>query len=187
MGRPAPLRAGLRGICGRPGRAAGCGERLASATNEIFLHLLRAKHEVPQQRSQQILALQGDACKLCGAPIALGTCGFDQVVPVSTAFRGRSRSSRRSATSASGSRPAWRIRTRPVKPHVVRDLRELAKAVAAGLRTGEVERGLGLLGHAGARTWCAATKTGWPARASLCLCSARWIWCKKGRRDAWLT
>ena len=64
------------------------GQRLAGATNEVFLHLLRAQREVPQQR-EQILALQGGACKLCGAPIALGTCEFDHVVPVSTAFRGQ--------------------------------------------------------------------------------------------------
>ena len=64
------------------------GQRLAGATNEVFLHLLRAQREVPQQR-EQILASQGGACKLCGAPIALGTCEFDHVVPVSTAFRGQ--------------------------------------------------------------------------------------------------
>ena len=64
------------------------GQRLAGATNDVFLHLLRAQREVPQQR-EQILASQGGACKLCGAPIALGTCEFDHVVPVSTAFRGQ--------------------------------------------------------------------------------------------------
>ena len=64
------------------------GQRLAGATNEVFLHLLRAQREVPQQR-EQILASQGGVCKLCGAPVALGTCEFDHVVPVSTAFRGQ--------------------------------------------------------------------------------------------------
>ena len=64
------------------------GQRLAGATNEVFLHVLRAQREVPQQR-EQILASQGGACKLCGAPIALGTCEFDHVVPVSTAFCGQ--------------------------------------------------------------------------------------------------
>ena len=48
------------------------GQRLAGATNEVFLRLLGAQREVPQQR-EQILASQGGACKLCGAPIALGT------------------------------------------------------------------------------------------------------------------
>ena len=34
------------------------GQRLAGATNEVFLHLLRTQREVPQQR-EQILASQG--------------------------------------------------------------------------------------------------------------------------------
>ncbi|CAE7643828.1 pfh1, partial [Symbiodinium microadriaticum] len=89
----APCRVAMRSLCEwrslrlRAGEAD-CASAWPGATNEVFLHLLRVQREVPQQR-EQILASQGGACKLCGAPIALGTCEFDHVVPVSTAFRGQ--------------------------------------------------------------------------------------------------
>ena len=50
--------------------------------NEVFLHLLRAQQKGP---GRSILA---GACKLCGTHVALGTCEFDHMVPVSTVFRG---------------------------------------------------------------------------------------------------
>ena len=64
------------------------GQRLASATSEAFMQLLKAQRELPQNR-EQILAAQGGLCKLCGAPVGLGTCEFDHVVPVHQAFRGQ--------------------------------------------------------------------------------------------------
>ena len=64
------------------------GQRLASAASEAFMQLLQAQRELPQNR-EQILAVQGGLCKLCGAPVGLGTCEFDHVVPVHQAFRGQ--------------------------------------------------------------------------------------------------
>ena len=64
------------------------GQRLASATSEAFMQLLKVQRELPQNR-EQILAAQGGLCKLCGAPVGLGTCEFDHVVPVHQAFRGQ--------------------------------------------------------------------------------------------------
>ena len=58
--------------------------------------------------------MQGGACKLCGAPIALGACEFDH--------------------SGAGEHRLLQVRG-------VRDLCELAAAAAAGLRAAEVERG----------------------------------------------
>ncbi|CAE7240346.1 unnamed protein product [Symbiodinium natans] len=64
------------------------GQRLAAAATEALMHLLKAQRELPQQR-EQILQAQGGLCNLCGAPVALGTCEFDHVVPVHQAFRGQ--------------------------------------------------------------------------------------------------
>ena len=143
------------------------GQRLAGATNEVFLHLLRAQREVPQQR-EQILASQGGACKLCGAPIALGTCEFDHVVPVSTAFRGQIQEFQalchechRLKTSLENSHAG-----EPLQPRGVRDLCELAAAAAAGLRAAEVERGPGLLGRG-----CGALPQEWARQRALSLAS----------------
>ena len=142
------------------------GQRLAGATNEVFLHLLRAQREVPQQR-EQILASQGGACKLCGAPIALGTCEFDHVVPVSTAFRGQIQEFQalchechRLKTSLEHSHAT--ALGEPLQPRGVRDLCELAAAAAAGLRAAKVERGPGLLGRG-----CGALPQEWARQRAL--------------------
>ena len=121
------------------------GQRLAGATNEVFLRLLRAQREVPQQR-EQILASQGGACKLCGAPIALGTCEFDHVVPVSTAFRGQ-------------------IQEFQALCHECHRLKtSLENSAAAGLRAAKVERGPGLLGRG-----CGALPQEWARQRALSL------------------
>ena len=98
------------------------------------------------------VAQPGGACKLCGAPIALGTCEFDHVVPVSTAFRGQIQEFQalchechRLKTGLENSHAT--ALKKPLQPHGVRGLRELAAAAAAGLRAAEVERGPGLLGR----------------------------------------
>ena len=65
------------------------GQRLAGASLEVFLHLLQGKHEDTRSRREELLAQQQGMCKLCGAPIALGTFEIDHIIPVSQSFSGQ--------------------------------------------------------------------------------------------------
>ena len=65
------------------------GQRLAGASLEVFLHLLQGKREDTRSRREELLARQQRMCKLCGAPIALGTFEIDHVIPVAQSFSGQ--------------------------------------------------------------------------------------------------
>ena len=65
------------------------GQRLAGASLEVFLHLLQGKREDTRSRREELLAQQQGMCKLCGAPIGLGTFEIDHVIPVSQSFAGQ--------------------------------------------------------------------------------------------------
>ena len=62
-----------------------CGQRLAGAASEVFLHLLKARRDPPGSR-QALLAEQDHQCKLCAAPITATTCELDHIVPVHQSF-----------------------------------------------------------------------------------------------------
>ena len=108
------------------------GQRLASAASEAFMQLLKAQRELPQNR-EQILAVQGGLCKLCGAPVGLGTCEFDHVVPVHQAFRGQIQAHE----DCLGELPRHDPRN-PLQPPTLRGLRPFPEAAAAGVRPAEV-------------------------------------------------
>eukprot|EP00439_Symbiodinium_sp_Y106_P043838 s8205_g5.t1 len=65
------------------------GQRLAGASLEVFLHLLQGKREDTRTRREELLARQQGMCKLCGAPIGLGTFEIDHVIPVAQSFSGQ--------------------------------------------------------------------------------------------------
>ena len=65
------------------------GQRLAGASLEVFLRLLQGKRDDTRSRREELLARQQGMCKLCGAPIALGTFEIDHVIPVSQSFSGQ--------------------------------------------------------------------------------------------------
>ena len=65
------------------------GQRLAGAAAEAFQHLLKAKRLDPRGSRDRILEEQNYQCKLCSAPIELGCCEFDHVVPVHQALEGQ--------------------------------------------------------------------------------------------------
>ena len=119
------------------------GQRLASAASEAFMQLLKAQRELPQNR-EQILAAQGGLCKLCGAPVGLGTCEFDHVVPVHQAFRGQIQELQalclechRTKTALENSH-ATTLESRFMQPPGLRGLRPFPEAAAAGVRPAEV-------------------------------------------------
>ena len=62
------------------------GQRLAGAAAEA---LLKAKRLDPRGSRDRILEEQNYQCKLCSAPIELGSCEFDHVVPVHQALEGQ--------------------------------------------------------------------------------------------------
>eukprot|EP00439_Symbiodinium_sp_Y106_P020317 s8192_g2.t1 len=65
------------------------GQRLAGAAAEAFQHLLKARRLDPRGSRDRILEEQNYQCKLCSAPIELGCCEFDHVVPVHQALEGQ--------------------------------------------------------------------------------------------------
>ena len=65
------------------------GQRLAGAAAEAFQHLLKARRLDPRGSRDRILEEQNYQCKLCSAPIQLGCCEFDHVVPVHQALEGQ--------------------------------------------------------------------------------------------------
>ena len=65
------------------------GQRLAGASLDVFLHLLQGKREDTRSRREELLARQQGMCKLCGAPITLGTFEIDHVIPVAQSFSGQ--------------------------------------------------------------------------------------------------
>ena len=65
------------------------GQRLAGAAAEAFQNLLKAKRLDPRGSRDRILEEQNYQCKLCSAPIELGSCEFDHVVPVHQALEGQ--------------------------------------------------------------------------------------------------
>ena len=81
------------------------------------------------RRHQRGLASQGGACKLCGAPIALGSCEFDHVVPVSAEFCGQAGALPRVARAQNQPQ-----RVRPTWPR--RGCRRWCAGCRSGARTG---------------------------------------------------
>ena len=65
------------------------GQRLAGAAAEAFQHLLKAKRLDARASRDRILEEQNYLCKLCSAPIELGACELDHVVPVHQALEGQ--------------------------------------------------------------------------------------------------
>ena len=65
------------------------GQRLAGISLDVFLHLLQGKREDTQSRREELLARQQGMCKLCGAPIAMGTFEIDHVIPVAQSVSGQ--------------------------------------------------------------------------------------------------
>ena len=65
------------------------GQHLAGASLDVFLHLLQGKREDTRSRREELLARQQGMCKLCGAPITLGTFEIDHVIPVAQSFSGQ--------------------------------------------------------------------------------------------------
>ena len=65
------------------------GQRLAGASLEVFLHLLQGKREDTRSRREELLVRQQGMCKLCGAPIGMGTFEIDHVIPVAQSFSGQ--------------------------------------------------------------------------------------------------
>ena len=70
-------------------RASYRGQRLAGASLEVFLYLLQGRRDDTRSRREELLSQQQGMCKLCGAPIALGTFEIDHVIPVSQSFSGQ--------------------------------------------------------------------------------------------------
>ncbi|CAE7216787.1 unnamed protein product [Symbiodinium natans] len=106
------------------------GQRLAGAATEAFQHLLKARRLDARGSRDHILEEQNHLCKLCSAPIELGLCEFDHVVPVHRPWRARSKCCRPCAWSATA--PSLRAEPAPA---------------AAGLQAGEARPRAGLLGR----------------------------------------
>ena len=65
------------------------GQRLAGASLEVFLHLLQGRRDDTRSRREELLTQQQGMCKMCGAPIAMGTFEVDHVIPVAQSFSGQ--------------------------------------------------------------------------------------------------
>ena len=114
------------------------GQRLAGASLEVFLRLLQGKREDTRTRREELLARQQGMCKLCGAPIGLGTFEIDHVIPVAQSFSGQQQQELQALCIESGE---------PVLSLRLPELRGLAEAAAAGLPAAEVGSRPALPGH----------------------------------------
>ena len=146
------------------------GQRLAGAAAEAFQHLLKAKR--PRASRDRILEEQNYQCKLCSAPIELGCCEFDHVVPVHQALEGQPQvlqalclECHLTKTLLESSRAAClesRVSTRPTCR--ARARRRWSASWRSAIPTGS----------ATAWTWCGAARTPWPTQPSPCPSSAPW-------------
>ena len=124
------------------------GQRLAGASLDVFLHLLQGKREDTRSRREELLARQQGMCKLCGAPITLGTFEIDHVIPVAQSFSGQQQELQalclechRTKTSLEGHSGE------PLLSLCVPELRRHPQAAAAGLPAAEVGSRPALPGH----------------------------------------
>ena len=165
------------------------GQRLASAASEAFMQLLKAQRELPQNR-EQILAAQGGLCKLCGAPVGLGSPGAPGVSGPDPGIAGPVPGVP-PREDCLGELPRHDPRE-PLQPPGLRGLRPFPEAAAAGVRPAEVGPRQAVPRHRRG-----AVRTGWPTPASLFPFSVPWtplrrraIWrisltCACGRTAGW--
>ena len=137
------------------------GQRLAGAAAEAFQHLLKAKRLDLRGSRDRILEEQNYQCKLCSAPIELGCCEFDHVVPVHQALEGQPQvlqalclECHRTKTLLEPAPRAWRAAcagasTRPTCR--ARARRRWSASWRSAIPTGS----------ATAWTWCGAARTPW--------------------------
>ena len=116
------------------------GQRLAGASLDVFLHLLQGKREDTRSRREELLARQQGMCKLCGAPITLGTFEIDHVIPVAQSFSGQHQDPVL-GVSSNQDQPGGEPQHNPRESLLsvcVPELRGLAEAAAAGLSAAKV-------------------------------------------------